>query len=229
MPQDSHREREYTAAFKAECSPAPGLPTYVSELMVTIAGNTAETRRWGIEQPEYVGVEMCYDLLVRILFKRAALCVSGILHKEIHLSAAENVASRPAENDYKHALNCRMGGWGNSDVQLKGHGPLSFSVARVLRRRVVDITRNPRFKVTGQTCGVLFHELPNSAARIEAALKNIRLRPTLHNIGRFHSGAQPLVVANTSALSSHEIKAAIQEYVDDEETETESEEGDATA
>ncbi|KAF8195139.1 hypothetical protein K438DRAFT_1968469 [Mycena galopus ATCC 62051] len=51
----------------------------------------------------------------------------------------------------------------------------------------------------------------------------------LHNIGRFHSGAQPLVVANTSALSSDDIKAAIQEYVDDEETETESEEGDATA
>ncbi|KAF8207429.1 hypothetical protein K438DRAFT_1930942 [Mycena galopus ATCC 62051] len=45
----------------------------------------------------------------------------------------------------------------------------------------------------------------------------------------FHSGAQPLVVANTSALSSDNIKAAIQEYVDDEETETESEEGDATA
>ena len=45
----------------------------------------------------------------------------------------------------------------------------------------------------------------------------------------FHSGAQPLVVANTSALSSDDIKFAIQEYVDDEETETESEEGDATA
>ncbi|KAF8145204.1 hypothetical protein K438DRAFT_1992046 [Mycena galopus ATCC 62051] len=40
----------------------------------------------------------------------------------------------------------------------------------------------------------------------------------------FHSGAQPLVVANTSALSSDDIKAAILEYVDDEEPETESEE-----
>ncbi|KAF8125388.1 hypothetical protein K438DRAFT_1791136 [Mycena galopus ATCC 62051] len=49
-----------------------------------------------------------------------------------------------------------------------------------------------------------------------------RVKPTL--VAVFHSGAQPLVIANTSALSSDDIKAAILEYVDDEETETESEE-----
>ncbi|KAF8144660.1 hypothetical protein K438DRAFT_575568 [Mycena galopus ATCC 62051] len=55
-------------------------------------------------------------------------------------------------------------------------------------------------------------------------LDNILVR--LHNIGRFHSGSQPLIVATTSSLSQADIKAAIREYEDDEETETDGEEGD---
>ncbi|KAJ7899473.1 hypothetical protein B0H14DRAFT_3423776 [Mycena olivaceomarginata] len=55
-------------------------------------------------------------------------------------------------------------------------------------------------------------------------LDNILVR--MHNVGRFHSGSQPLIVATTSALSLADIKAAIQDYKDDEETETDGEEGD---
>lgn len=43
---------------------------------------------------------------------------------------------------------------------------------------------------------------------------------------RFHSGAQPIAIVNTSALSKSDVDAAINEYVNDEETETEGEFGD---
>ncbi|KAJ6607120.1 hypothetical protein B0H10DRAFT_2073189 [Mycena sp. CBHHK59/15] len=48
-----------------------------------------------------------------------------------------------------------------------------------------------------------------------------------HNIGRFHSGAQPLAPqASTSALSKAALDAAIREYEEDEETESDGENGE---
>ncbi|KAJ6473974.1 hypothetical protein C8R47DRAFT_987053 [Mycena vitilis] len=55
-------------------------------------------------------------------------------------------------------------------------------------------------------------------------LENICVR--LHNIGRFHSGAQPFTAMKPSALSKTDVAAAIQEYQDDSETETEGEDGE---
>ncbi|KAJ7728187.1 hypothetical protein B0H16DRAFT_243727 [Mycena metata] len=55
-------------------------------------------------------------------------------------------------------------------------------------------------------------------------LDNIRVR--LHNIGRFHSGAQPLAAVSKSVLKQDDIAAAIKEYEEDEETESEGEFGD---
>ncbi|KAJ7347810.1 hypothetical protein DFH08DRAFT_698799 [Mycena albidolilacea] len=58
-------------------------------------------------------------------------------------------------------------------------------------------------------------------------LGNILTR--LHNIGRFHSGAQPLVAtAPATSLSTSAIDAAIREYDEDEETVTEGELGEAS-
>ncbi|KAJ7076595.1 hypothetical protein B0H15DRAFT_934291 [Mycena belliarum] len=48
----------------------------------------------------------------------------------------------------------------------------------------------------------------------------------LHNIGRFNSGAQPLAVSNTSVLRKADLDAAIQEYQQNEETESEGENGE---
>ncbi|KAJ6510912.1 hypothetical protein C8R45DRAFT_814744, partial [Mycena sanguinolenta] len=63
------------------------------------------------------------------------------------------------------------------------------------------------------------------AAGARDILGNIRIR--LHNIGRFHSGAQPLVaMAPATSLSAAAIAAAIREYDEDSETETEGEFGD---
>jgi hypothetical protein len=39
----------------------------------------------------------------------------------------------------------------------------------------------------------------------------------------FHSGTQPITAVDTSALSKTDVNAAIQEYMDEEETETDSE------
>ncbi|KAJ6555893.1 hypothetical protein B0H19DRAFT_1151495 [Mycena capillaripes] len=48
-----------------------------------------------------------------------------------------------------------------------------------------------------------------------------------HNVGRFHSGAQPLTpAASKSALSKAALDAAIQEYDDDENTASDGENGD---
>ncbi|KAJ7454210.1 hypothetical protein FB451DRAFT_1408551 [Mycena latifolia] len=55
-------------------------------------------------------------------------------------------------------------------------------------------------------------------------LENILVR--LHNIGRFHSGAQPLAVVTKSVLNKTDLAAAIKEYQEDSETETEGEEGE---
>ncbi|KAF8183355.1 hypothetical protein K438DRAFT_1975214 [Mycena galopus ATCC 62051] len=55
-------------------------------------------------------------------------------------------------------------------------------------------------------------------------LGNILTR--LHNVGRFHSGSQPLVAARTTSLSTSAIDAAIREYDEDSETVTEGEFGD---
>ncbi|KAF8193587.1 hypothetical protein K438DRAFT_1828910 [Mycena galopus ATCC 62051] len=55
-------------------------------------------------------------------------------------------------------------------------------------------------------------------------LGNILTR--LHNVGRFHSGSQPLVAARTISLSTSAIDAAIKEYDENSETETEGEFGD---
>ncbi|KAJ7690981.1 hypothetical protein B0H17DRAFT_1063845 [Mycena rosella] len=55
-------------------------------------------------------------------------------------------------------------------------------------------------------------------------LDNILVR--LHNIGRFHSGAQPIVAGNTSVLRKADLDATIKEYVDDDLTESEGEQGD---
>ncbi|KAJ6540408.1 hypothetical protein B0H19DRAFT_915941, partial [Mycena capillaripes] len=52
-------------------------------------------------------------------------------------------------------------------------------------------------------------------------LNNILIR--LHNIGRFHSGAQPFTAVKKSALNKTDVAAAIREYEDDSETETEAE------
>ncbi|KAJ7184816.1 hypothetical protein C8R46DRAFT_872661, partial [Mycena filopes] len=53
-------------------------------------------------------------------------------------------------------------------------------------------------------------------------LGNILTR--IHNIGRHHSGAQPIApVASTSALSRAAIDAALREFAEDEETESEGE------
>ncbi|KAJ6564236.1 hypothetical protein B0H19DRAFT_941479 [Mycena capillaripes] len=49
-------------------------------------------------------------------------------------------------------------------------------------------------------------------------LDNILIR--LHNIGRFHSGAQPLTAVKISALNKTDVAAAIREYEEDSETET---------
>ncbi|KAJ7094999.1 hypothetical protein C8R44DRAFT_890125 [Mycena epipterygia] len=54
-------------------------------------------------------------------------------------------------------------------------------------------------------------------------LGNILTR--VHNIGRFHSGAQPLAPTAHSSLSTAALNAAIQEYDDDEETVSDGENG----
>ncbi|KAJ7886424.1 hypothetical protein B0H14DRAFT_3730669 [Mycena olivaceomarginata] len=48
----------------------------------------------------------------------------------------------------------------------------------------------------------------------------------MHNIGRFHSGAQPIAVVPTAVLSKEVLDAALKEWEEDEETETEGENGE---
>ncbi|KAJ7732843.1 hypothetical protein B0H16DRAFT_1328495, partial [Mycena metata] len=49
----------------------------------------------------------------------------------------------------------------------------------------------------------------------------------VHNIGRFHSGAQPIApVASTSSLSRATLDAAVREFEEDEETEDDGENGE---
>ncbi|KAJ7821860.1 hypothetical protein B0H14DRAFT_3875746 [Mycena olivaceomarginata] len=48
----------------------------------------------------------------------------------------------------------------------------------------------------------------------------------MHNIGRFHSGAQPIAVVPTAVLSKEVLDAALKEWEEDEETETEGEDGE---
>ncbi|KAJ7177334.1 hypothetical protein C8R43DRAFT_942603 [Mycena crocata] len=55
-------------------------------------------------------------------------------------------------------------------------------------------------------------------------LDNILLR--LHNVGRFHSGAQPITQSVAPALSRAAIDAAIKEYEENSETESDGEYGD---
>ncbi|KAF8173005.1 hypothetical protein K438DRAFT_1981192 [Mycena galopus ATCC 62051] len=55
-------------------------------------------------------------------------------------------------------------------------------------------------------------------------LGNILVR--LHNLGRFHSGAQPITVTSTSILRPDDLAAAIQEYREDSETESDGENGE---
>ncbi|KAJ7877811.1 hypothetical protein B0H13DRAFT_2346888 [Mycena leptocephala] len=47
----------------------------------------------------------------------------------------------------------------------------------------------------------------------------------LHNIGRFHSGAQPITAFPKSVLNKADVAAAIKEYVEDSETESDAENG----
>ncbi|KAJ7017891.1 hypothetical protein C8F04DRAFT_1278541 [Mycena alexandri] len=51
----------------------------------------------------------------------------------------------------------------------------------------------------------------------------------MHNIGRFHSGAQPIAQFPTSVLSKDVLDAALKEFEEDSETETEGEHGDHSA
>ncbi|KAJ7086938.1 hypothetical protein C8R44DRAFT_650372 [Mycena epipterygia] len=55
-------------------------------------------------------------------------------------------------------------------------------------------------------------------------LENISVR--LHNIGRFHSGAQPLTAVNQSLLKQADVDAAITEYRNFSDTESDGEDGD---
>ncbi|KAJ7761201.1 hypothetical protein DFH07DRAFT_957292 [Mycena maculata] len=55
-------------------------------------------------------------------------------------------------------------------------------------------------------------------------LDKILLR--MHNIGRFHSGAQPIAAVTTSALSKEVLDAALKEYEEDDETESDGENGE---
>ncbi|KAF7335090.1 hypothetical protein MVEN_02259600 [Mycena venus] len=55
-------------------------------------------------------------------------------------------------------------------------------------------------------------------------LDKILLR--MHNVGRFHSGAQPISAAPMSTLSKAVLDAALKEYEEDSGTETEGEDGD---
>ncbi|KAJ7155305.1 hypothetical protein C8R46DRAFT_1296798 [Mycena filopes] len=48
----------------------------------------------------------------------------------------------------------------------------------------------------------------------------------LHNVGRFHSGAQPLVTINKSVLKKADVAAALKEFEEGEETETDGEFGE---
>ncbi|KAJ7804838.1 hypothetical protein B0H14DRAFT_1610777 [Mycena olivaceomarginata] len=48
----------------------------------------------------------------------------------------------------------------------------------------------------------------------------------MHNVGRFHSGAQPITTAPTSVLSKDVLDAALKEWEEDLETETEGEDGE---
>ncbi|KAJ7840447.1 hypothetical protein B0H13DRAFT_2416176 [Mycena leptocephala] len=54
-------------------------------------------------------------------------------------------------------------------------------------------------------------------------LDNILVR--LHNIGRFHSGAQPITAFPKPVLSKADVAAAIKEYMEDSETESDAENG----
>ncbi|KAJ6513761.1 hypothetical protein C8R47DRAFT_1286624 [Mycena vitilis] len=51
----------------------------------------------------------------------------------------------------------------------------------------------------------------------------------IHNGGRFHAGVQPVSAPSTSALTRAVLDAALKEYEDDSETETEGEDGNSDA
>ncbi|KAJ6489148.1 hypothetical protein DFH09DRAFT_378989 [Mycena vulgaris] len=55
-------------------------------------------------------------------------------------------------------------------------------------------------------------------------LDNILTR--MHNIGRFHSGAQPIAPVKTASLSKAVLDAALKEYDEDDNTETDGEDGE---
>ncbi|KAF7371540.1 hypothetical protein MVEN_00009000 [Mycena venus] len=48
----------------------------------------------------------------------------------------------------------------------------------------------------------------------------------MHNVGRFHSGAQPITTAPTSVLSKDVLDAALKDWEEDSETESEGEDGE---
>ncbi|KAJ7058403.1 hypothetical protein C8F01DRAFT_1255552 [Mycena amicta] len=56
-----------------------------------------------------------------------------------------------------------------------------------------------------------------------AILDNIRIR--LYNIGRFHSGAQPIETQTVCRLTTSDMDAAIKEYEDADQTESDGEDG----
>jgi hypothetical protein len=43
---------------------------------------------------------------------------------------------------------------------------------------------------------------------------------------RFHAGAQPITAVKKSVLSKNDVEAAIEEYMNDEETESDGEDGE---